>query len=58
MVWHSSDDGRDDLGVFVGVAAHLVLATVNFAAQRRTLHEDIFEPEPEALVTLRVRRLG
>lgn len=49
-VWQSGDGGGDDLCMGMGVAAHLMLAAVNPAAQRRALHEDVFEVEAKAFL--------
>ena len=48
-VRHSRDGGGDHLCVGMGVAAHLVLPAVNFAAQRCALQQDIFQPKAKAL---------
>src|SRR6056297_209519 len=47
-VGQASDGGGDHLGILVCVAAHLVLPTINLAAQRGALHQNIFEAEPDA----------
>ena len=52
------DGGGNELCVLVGVAADLVLAAVDLAAQRGALQQDVFQPEAEAMTPLGVRRLG
>jgi hypothetical protein len=49
-VGHPGHGGGDDLGILVGIAADLVLATVDLAAQRGALQQDVFQPEAEALL--------
>ena len=49
-VGHPGDSGRHDLGIRMGVTTHLVPASVNLAAQRGLLQQDIFQPEAKTLL--------
>jgi hypothetical protein len=45
--WDPRDGGGDDIGIVVGVTADLVLAAIDFAAQRGTLNEAYSKPKPK-----------
>jgi hypothetical protein len=57
-VWYSANGGRNHLGVLVGVAADLVLAAVDLAAEDCALQQDVFEAKAKAVPALEIRWLG
>ena len=49
-VWDPGHSCGDHLGVLVGVAADLVLAAVDLAAEHSALEQDVFQAEAKALL--------
>ncbi|MBO6882651.1 MAG: hypothetical protein JJ869_03595 [Marivita sp.] len=52
VVGHACDSGCNDLGVLMDVAANLVLAAINLAAEDGALQQYVFEAKAKPLLAL------